>query len=77
MTKVHFVDTAIVRSMATEMQGATPIRPLSDFVLIQFPVPQAIEELEIPPASLSVAVPPDEARGIARALLAAADELDR
>lgn len=76
MPKVHCVNDARVHGVKLEMDGATPIVPLRAVVL-QFPAPQTIDEWEIPPAALSVAVHPSTAREIAAALLRAAQELDQ
>lgn len=67
MTRVNFVDNALVHAVRGEMEGPTPIVPLRA-VVMQFPAPQTIDELEIPPAPLSIALPPDVALELALAL---------
>ena len=76
MAKVHFVNDATVYAAALGLEGATPIVPLRAVVL-QFPKPQELDDLPIPSAPLSIAVHPEVARGLAEALLQAADELDQ
>ena len=76
MAKVHFVNDATVYAANMELDGAIPIVPLRAVVL-QFPKPQALDDWEIPPSPLSIGVHPDVARGLAEALLQAADYLDR
>ena len=76
MAKVHLVNDARAFPVRLEMEGATSIVPLRAVVL-QLPVPQATDELPLPPGSLSLAVHPDVARQLAYDLLHAADQLDR
>ena len=61
MAKVHLVIDARALAVSMELNGATPIVPLRA-VALQFPAPQAIDEWEIPPAPLSLAVAPHIAR---------------
>ncbi len=76
MPKVYMVNDVRATALRFELDGATPIVPMRA-VLLQFARPQATDELEIPSASLSLMVAPDIARGLAHALLRAADDLDQ
>ena len=76
MAKVHLVNDATAWAVHMEVDSATPIVPLNAVVL-QFPAPQAIDEWEIPPAPLSIAVIPEVAIELAVALYQAAREAQR
>ncbi len=76
MAKVHLMTNARTFPVSMEIEGgATPIVPLSAVVL-QFAAPQAIDEWEIPPAPVSIALVPEMARLLAQSLLATANRLD-
>ena len=77
MAKVHFVGEARTFAVKIELAGATPILPLPGVVVLQFPKPQALDELEIPSAPLSLGLHPDAAVALAHALLQAVHELDQ
>ncbi|MCY3876584.1 MAG: hypothetical protein OXF88_20120 [Rhodobacteraceae bacterium] len=71
MPKVHCVNEARAFAVKIDMEGATPIWPLK-MVVVQFPRPAATDELEIPPAPLSLALHPDVAIDLALDLYQAA-----
>ena len=75
MGKVYLISGAQATGVNFELEDATPIVPLRA-VLLQFPKPQALDELEIPSAALSIALHPDAARELAYELLRAAESLD-
>ena len=62
MPKVYMVNDARATALRFELDGATPIVPMQA-VLLQFPRPQATDELEIPSASLSLMVAPAYCEG--------------
>ena len=71
MAKIHCCNGARAFPVKIETVGFTPIRqPLP--VVVQFPAPQAIDELEIPDAPLSILLDRDEALNLAIALYRAA-----
>lgn len=74
--KVHLVADVQTIAVRPELEGATPIVPLRAVVL-HFAV-QTTDEwpLPFPSEGLCVAVHPELAKDVARALLAAAQELE-
>lgn len=68
MTKVYIVNQFQVSPVYVELTGnVTPIKPIQP-VVIQFGSPQAIDEWEIPPAPLSIALDRETAIELAIAL---------
>ena len=68
MTEVHFTDQVVVHKINIELtNNVTTLFPL-DGVVIQFGFPQTTDELEIPPAPLSLGLDRDTALRLAVAL---------